>query len=221
MSREEQLLASSGSQRWIQEGVNHPSLLNELILPKLVGVETICWRSPLASDQYAEYRDGEFLETIGVGQLGSALKEFWPSRGPRWDALAQCDDGSVLLVEAKAHIGELCTSPSKAGAVSLDKIKAALDETASYLGAERRAPWSSVFYQLANRIAHLHFLRNHAVKAWLVLINFTGDTEMNGPSSEAEWRAAYQVVWHVLGLPKHHKLSPYILDIFPEVSSLH
>jgi hypothetical protein len=103
--------------------------------------------------------------------------------------------------------------------VSIEKIKAALDKAASYLGAERRAPWSSVFYQLANRIAHLYFLRNNGAKAWLVLVNC--DTEMNGPSSEAEWRAAYQVVWHVLGLPKHHKLSPYILDIFPEVRSLH
>jgi hypothetical protein len=111
----------------------------------------------------------------------------------------------------------LCSPPSEAGPVSSAKIKAALEETARFLGAEPRAPWSKVFYQLANRIAHLYFLRKFGVKAWLVLINFTGDREMAGPSTEAEWRAAYQVVWHVLGIPRRHKLSPYIIELFPDV----
>jgi hypothetical protein len=124
-----------------------------------------------------------------------------------------------LLVEAKAHVGELCTPPTHAGPESSEKIRAALDEAALYIDAEPRAPWSTAFYQLANRIAHLYFLRKHGIKAWLVLINFTGDTEMKGPSCEAEWRAAYQVVWHVLGIRKRHKLSDYIVDIFPHVGA--
>jgi hypothetical protein len=218
MSRVEQPSGQRGSLKWIQQGVNlNSAALSALILPKLAGAKTINWRSPLAGYQYSEYRDGEFLVQIGADQLVSELERFWPSRGPQWDALAQCDDGSVLLVEAKAHIGELCTTPSQAGVESLEKIEAALDETASFIGAKPRAPWSSVFYQLANRIAHLHFLRKHGIKAWLVLVSFVGDTEMKGPFGQAEWEAAYQVVWHVLGIPKRHKLSAYIVEVFPDV----
>jgi hypothetical protein len=40
---------------------------------------------------------------------------------------------------------------------------------------------------------------------------------MNGPQSEAEWKAAYQVVWHVLGLSTRHKLAKYIIELFPSV----
>ncbi len=218
MSRVEQPSGQRGSLKWIQQGVNlNSAILSDLIVPKLAGVKTIDWRSPLASDQHAEYRDAEFLKQIGADQLVSELERFWPSRGPQWDALARCDDGSVLLVEAKAHIGELCTTPSQAGAESLEKIQAALDEAASFISAKPRAPWSSVFYQLANRIAHLYFLRKHGIKAWLVLVNFIGDGEMSGPSSEAEWEAAYKIVWHVLGIPNRHQLSAHIVEVFPDI----
>jgi hypothetical protein len=94
-----------------------------------------------------------------------------------------------------------------------------LKETASHIGAKPLVPWTKGFYQLANRLAHLHFLRKNGVKAWLVLTNFIGDADMQGPSSEAEWIAAYQVVWHVLGARKDHSLSPFTIDIYPDVRS--
>jgi hypothetical protein len=221
MDRVEQQPGERGSLKWIQQAVNlHAALLSDLILPRLATAKRIDWRSPLAGDQYAEYRDCGFLRRIEVSQLAVELEVFWPARGPQWDALAQCDDRSILLVEAKAHVRELCSPRSQAGAASSEKIKAAFEETALFLGAEPRAPWSTVFYQLANRLAHLYFLRKFGVEAWLVLINFTGDREMGGPSSEAEWRAAYQVAWHVLGIPARHKLTPYIIEIFPDVRKM-
>jgi len=54
------------------------------------------------------------------------------------------------------------------------------------------------------------------VKAWLVLVNFVDDEERKGPSSQAEWRTAYQVVWHVLGVSKQHKLARYIIEVYPD-----
>lgn len=39
------------------------------------------------------------------------------------------------------------------------------------------------------------------------LIDFVGDDEVRGPSSKAERRAAYQVIWHVLGIGPEYKLS--------------
>ena len=217
MTRVDQPPGKRGSLKWIQQAVNfNPAILDDLILPGLFGATVIFWRSPLVDDQYAKYSDFEFLERIGATPLASELEKFWPSRGPQWDALAQCDDENILLIDAKTHIRELCTPPSLAGAVSRE-IQAALDETALFIDAEPRASWSSVFYQLTNRIAHLYFLRRHGLKARLVLINFIGDSEVNGPYSELEWKAAYQVVWHVLGIPNHHKLAPYIVQIFPDV----
>jgi hypothetical protein len=53
-----------------------------------------------------------------------------------------------------------------------------------------------------------------------VLVNFVGDGDVKGPSSEAEWDAAYRVVWHVLGIPKRHKLSRYMIEIYPSIESL-
>jgi hypothetical protein len=66
----------------------------------------IQWVSPLAEKKYIEYRDSEFLERVGLGQLAPRLQEFWLQRGPCWDVLAQIE-GGCLLVEAKSHMPEI------------------------------------------------------------------------------------------------------------------
>jgi hypothetical protein len=105
MTRFEQPKAERGSQKCLQCAVNpDQSLLDSLLLPKLRNVKTITWCSPLKNDQYAEYRDAGFLQKIGREDRTQELEEFWPQRGPQWDGLAQCDNGSVtLLVEARAR----------------------------------------------------------------------------------------------------------------------
>jgi len=95
----------------------------------------------------------QFLELIEAENLSEELSSFWPRKGPQWDALAMSDKGDVLLVEAKAHIGELCSPPAYARDGSLKQIEEALNETISFLDAEPRAPWTGCFYQLANRLA--------------------------------------------------------------------
>jgi hypothetical protein len=196
-------------------------MLARLILPSIPGAASIGWRSPLAADDYAEYRDADFLKTIGASDLADKLGSFWPHRGPQWDALGVTDTGAVLLVEAKAHIAELCSPRSMAGEESLSRIKEALGATATYLQCKPIADWHVAFYQLTNRLAHLHFLRSSGVDAWLVLVNFVGDKEVSGPSSAGEWEAAYQIVWHVLGVGKSHLLSRHVMDVYPEVRELH
>ena len=194
-----QAIAARGSQKWIQRAVNNSPVLNGRIIDRLQGQAEINWRSPLEEDQFAEYRDECFLERVGLAHLSTELREFWPRRGPQWDALAQFGANGVLLVEAKAHVGELWSPSCKAKSPSLEIIEEALNETAEYLTARPRASWTECFYQLANRVAHLHFLRSREVNAKLVLINFVGDGDVEGPGTEAEWRGAYQVVWDVLG----------------------
>ncbi|MBL8542877.1 MAG: hypothetical protein JNJ63_03630 [Hyphomonadaceae bacterium] len=176
------------------------------------------WRSPLAADQFAEYRDASFLTLVGAGDVVASLAEFWPQRGPQWDALAVSDRNDILLIEAKAHIAEMLSPATQARETSRERINIALRATAEALGAAPRAPWSEVFFQLANRLAHLWFLRSAGLPAWLVLVNFVGDKDMGGPHRAREWEAAYQVAFHVMGLPARHALSKWIVHLHPDVS---
>jgi hypothetical protein len=94
-----------------------------------------------------------------------------------------------------------------------------LDAAATGLAARSgRAAWTHQFYQLANRLAHLRFLRGQGVPAWLVLVNFVGDADMGGPIHAETWHAAYDVAFHVMGLPRRHVLSRWIIEVFPDVS---
>lgn len=129
-------------------------------------------------------------------------------------------DREVLLVEAKAHIAEMLSPPSAASVESLEQIDRALAEAVAAVGARPLAPWSSAFYQLANRLAFLYFLDKNAVSTRLVLVNFVGDGSMNGPATANEWRAVYAVAFHVMGLPKRHAYTNRIIEIFPDVALL-
>ena len=101
--------AAAGSQRWLQVAVaNAPVLLDEALLD--VGAidsdDSVAWKSPLASEKFTEYRDGEVLRCLGIAYLPKrSLSEFWPRRGPVWDALGRSKKGCLILVEAKAHTG--------------------------------------------------------------------------------------------------------------------
>lgn len=221
MTRVAQTPGKRGSLRWIQQAVNERwEALDNPILAKLPGAALIEWRSPLEHDDFAEYRDGEFLDKVGLPQLRPALGEFWPERGPQWDALGVSDRGDVLLVEAKAHVAEMCSPGTAAGPESRERINRALVGCADRLGARvSRAAWTDHFYQLANRIAHLHFLREHGVPAYLVLVNFLNDADMKGPTTPEAWGAAYEVAFHVMGLPKRHPMARYMFEVFPDVSA--
>lgn len=220
MSRSPQPEGRRGSLRWIQLAVNEgwPEL-NDPIVDFLGGDREIEWLSPLRGDVYAEYRDSAFLDRVGLAHLSPELADFWPARGPQWDALGVTDRGEVLLVEAKAHVAELCSPATAARPASRQIIVSRLATCAERLGARAgHAPWTDHFYQLANRLAHLQFLRDEGIPAFLILVNFLNDTDMQGPTTGEAWSAAYDVAMHVMGLRRHHPLSPYILEVYPDVS---
>ena len=159
MTRTPQPEGLRGSLKWIQRAVNRrPEVLDDTLCRRL-GAASVTWLSPHRDDAFAEYRDGAFLDLLGAGDLRDDLAAFWPARGPQWDALGRSDRGDLLLVEAKAHVGEMFSPATGASAGSRERIEAALSDTAAALGARPRASWSEVFYQYANRLAHLAFLR--------------------------------------------------------------
>ena len=80
-------MATKGSQKWIQILVNQKTdFLNNQIKTSLsLPVnEEIHWRSPLAIDNYIEYKDEGFLDALGIQHLKSKFADFWPTSGPRW-----------------------------------------------------------------------------------------------------------------------------------------
>ena len=155
-------LALRGSQRWLQLAVNRcPDVIDEAIA-KATGLEhgeTVHWLSPLESDSFTECRDQAFLERLGITPQYRRLEDFWPTRGPVWDGLARTSGCRYLLIEAKANIPEFDTSPTGATGESLCKIRKALDDTKKFLKVRSETDWSECFYQYANRLAHLYFLR--------------------------------------------------------------
>lgn len=218
MGRIPQQKGTRGSLRWIQHFVNEaPDALNAAI-----GNGPIEWRSPRKEDKYAEYRDSAFLDLLGIKLPRRSLTSFWPSGGPQWDALGRAESGEVVLVEAKAHVGEILTPASRGSEDSLKRIRASLAETATALGAlPGSVDWSQRFYQYTNRLAHTYLLnRLNGVRALLVFLYFIGDRDMDGPQSRREWEAALAVVHEALGL--RGRVPPYAKNIFidvPEASS--
>ena len=205
-----------GSLKWIQKAVEkRPDTLQPSDLGR------INWLSPTRHDDFAEYRDEAFLRLLGLSHLDASLNDFWPRRGPQWDALGKAGD-SVVLVEAKAHIGEFLTPGSKASDRSLQKIDAAFAQVRRSLTATGATDWSVTYYQYANRIAHLWWLRKNGVDAHLLFVSFLGDSDpaIKGPRCKETWRAAYDAADYALGLKKNHKLSRFVHHVMPEVADL-
>lgn len=203
--------AVAGSQLQIQICVNrrqkelYRALLNAL--PSLASLSPrIHWVSPLESEKFVERKDAEFLRAVGLLHLAPKLKEFWPSRGPNWDALAAVEvekspgGRGVLLIEAKSHPSEIYGGGCQASSPkSLRMIEAALQQTKRWLGVPADVDWTGPLYQSANRLAHLHFFRQVVnVPAWLVNVYFIEDP--HSPTTLEYWRNALKQVKEELGI---------------------
>ena len=179
---------------------------------------------PWRTDGFREYRDQSFLDHLRVALNTRPLADFWPRRGPQWDALARTSGGRSVLVEAKANIPEFNSDPSRAVPASLQKIQAAFAETKAFLKVRSETDWSRCFYQYANRIAHLYFLKEvNGVDAVLVFVYFVGDTTRPGvkPVSREGWEAAIALANEHLGLRASSPwLRKNVFDVFLDVDDL-
>jgi hypothetical protein len=202
--------AYAGSQLQTQLYVNkRTSELDDAIraaLPELVAT-TLKWRSPLAEDGYREYWDTAFLKRLGLDEHVDALKRFWPTGGPHWDALALVDlpgDSvpGVLLVEGKSYPNEMLKGSGTTaadGSRSRTLIEKSLAWTQGRVGISMNtAAWTGPLYQNANRLAHAYWLQSRGVRTWLVHLLFTGDP--HEPTTDEEWEKALATADEGLGL---------------------
>jgi hypothetical protein len=206
--------AEKGSQAALQRLVEEaPGVLQPQALPAL------SWLSPLRADNGAEYRDSAALEVLGLGVHRAVLRGFWPVRGPVWDGPARAGE-TVVLVAAKAHARELLTSPSAAtDPGSVARIGAAFATVRQALGADDRSDWARAFYQYANRLAFLWWLRSRGVDARLLFVSVLNDAEMGGPARAETWVALFSAADHALGLPARHALSPIVHHVYPDLAA--
>jgi hypothetical protein len=153
--------AAAGSQRWLQVAINRkPELLLGALRRSgaISRITSITWRSPLEKEGFREYRDGSALAKVAA-KLKIPLHSFWPARRPRWDAIGTTSEGSLLFVEAKAHIAEAASSGTRASPESRKLIDISLMEARRFYAPRATGDWGNLFYQYANRLAHHYFLK--------------------------------------------------------------
>lgn len=223
MARIKQNPNGHGSLKNIQVLVNKNQVLIDTLIKSAfseLAKEDILWTSPLENDEFAEYRDDDFLIKVGLNPNEIDLKEFWPNKGLQWDALAYTKEKKIILVEAKANIPEIVSPATGAGEISKPLINKSLSETKAFLNVNNEIDWSGKFYQYTNRLAHLYFLREKCKKeTFLINVYFIGDETVSGPETKQEWDGAIKVLNSYLGLSRH-KLSKYMADIFIDVNKL-
>ena len=203
-------LAEKGSKYWIQKIINTEYLRQ--CLDNKIGLSKIMWVSPLEHEQYKEYELIKSSISTKLGIDANYIQSFWPNRGPQWDALGKVDDGTVILLEAKAYCNEY-RSRTDAEDPSLALIKDSLKKTHDGLYATipfQEEIWLYKFYQTANRLAFWYFL-NRKYKVILVFLNIINDC--NKKTSEQEWKTHNQeMISSLLGnapLPSGVKIIQY------------
>ncbi len=79
--------------------------------------------------------------------------------------------------------------------------------------------WTTSYYQYANRLATLHFLRREQIGARLLLIYFVGDdfTGKKCPKDAQEWRPKLRIVHDALGLTGKSDLERFVHEVFVPV----
>lgn len=130
-----------GSLRDIQILVNRfPDFFTRKIKEHIrIKSDRIDWVSPLKGDEYSEYRDNGFIAKLGVQNLKASLNDFWPKRGPQWDALGKGRHNEVFLVKTKANREEIISPETKATGKARELIKKPLDASKKYLKINNKA----------------------------------------------------------------------------------
>ena len=210
-----------GSLKWIQELINNNSeLFNRKIQDQIKHDLSLTeWMSPKKEDEFAEYRDKDFLESLGIKGCQSRLFEFWPKGGPQWDALGKLKNKFYFIVEAKANIPEITSSCQAISENSKTKINKSIIQTKQFLNISSGQNWLNGFYQYANRLSHLYFLRELCgVNAYLIFVYFCNDAT-HIPTSIEQWHGAIKLQKHLMALGRH-RLQKYIVEIFIDLEEI-
>ncbi len=179
---------------------HHRNFLDSKIKEATKSDSPIEWMDyPVDNSRYShdsEWTDINFLKHLpqfDFGQISKEWVEFWPKRGQSWDGIF-LQDGVVYVVEAKAHTKEMEQKCSATSKESRDKIeKAFIDVTGDESKGKR---WiNSKHYQLANRLAFVHFLnKKFGIKAKICYLFFLNGYWINGNKNVKDVSVFYKVL---------------------------
>ena len=184
-----------------------------------------------AFDRDLEWVNLDFLQSDDPARV--AWARTWPRAGgrvgPHWDAVGRARFGARtewLLVEAKAHVGEVSSDCGATSPTSIAKIEAAFAEAGPSFGVADTNAWSRGHYQLANRLTLLHVMNTNGAAARLVFVYFCGDdaTRYGGkvecPPDADGWRTALDAMHgHVGWAPGQGPLGSRVHEVFLPVDA--
>lgn len=200
---------------------------------RVVGGEVTGWLDHPSAASGKPYFGGPRLDREWAGldflppeyPARQAWPDFWPQTGevPNWDAVGRVRVGvadDLLLVEAKAHLGELRSACKAAEHGGLPSIRQALDLGKQGCGVPSAANWLRPYYQFCNRLTVLDFLMRHGVGARLLFVYFCGDTNPGGrcPQNTAGWEPALQAMYQHVGLMGRSPLKERVHNLFVSVA---
>ena len=137
-----------------------------------------------------------------------AWKMFWPQRGNshNWDGIFKVGN-TWYFVEAKAHLDEAFQNCGAKNTDSRKKITKAFELTCGNKDLAKK--WiESNSYQLANRMAFLHFCKENGIDAKLCYISFLNGfkkTPRLNVGNASDWEKIWNEEYHNLQLTEEQK----------------
>lgn len=199
----------------------HRKDLNKAILKAIDMDAKINWLDFPYNNTSKEY-DKEFIAVDFLNsqkdypKIKNEWEKFWPHKknAMNWDAVARIGD-EWLLVEAKAHAGELI-SDSKAGIKSRKLIQDKFDDLGTDKGINTSG-WLKKFYQKANRLLFLYFLQKQCIKAKLVFIYFLNGYEVDNNKNirtKDEWEKVIDQQDKYLNISDNNWVKDNVFNVF-------
>ena len=177
-----------------------------------------------------EYMGIEFLADIASYEvLKQKWNDYWPHKSQYWDGIIlniNKTSWQYILVEAKAHLGELESDSQAENEQSIAKINRAFEITKMRFGISNSKDWSKCYYQAANRLAFINFMLENGIKASLLNIYFINGwkkrdldetraiIEDKSVKTEDEWKEKINEQYTYLGFNNNAK--KYIQEVFLE-----
>jgi hypothetical protein len=219
----------------------HRQFWNQMITELLTedgvrGIARIDWcEFPFSAETSTHDQELKGMDFLEESKRVTWKQSFWPDASApdvdrdgiqSWDAVGRLyytdsPQGEWLLVEAKAHESELFASlPCRAGGDRRAMITTSLKLTFLAMGCaeadwgSRRDAWLATGnYQIANRLASLHFLR-HVVRqpARLLFVYFLND-RLEGkqcPATARPWIKHLLQMYGNMGIPFEHSFRPFV-----------
>ncbi len=153
----------------------------------------------------------------------------WPQSGnpQNWDAVGVLkkpgnpDQQGIVLVEAKAHIGEISTHIGAKSPKSLQLIESTLRRTADNLHATfDKKTWMQEFYQHSNRLAVYDYMKRCGLNPYLLFVYFIGDLGNSSricPQDVRGWESALSDLDQKMGI-QHIYASEHVSKLFLSVT---